>query len=74
MLTALFVPESRAAHPRRLDPVGQLLVIVVLATVTYAIIDAPSAGWGSAQTLGLFALSFVSLVALAPTSCAAPSR
>ncbi len=65
VLTALFVPESRAAHPRRLDPVGQLLVIVVLATVTYAIIDAPSAGWGSAQTLGLFTLSFVSLVTLA---------
>ncbi len=28
VLTALFVPESRAAHPRRIDPVGQVLVIV----------------------------------------------
>ena len=25
VLTALFVPESRAEHPRRLDPVGQVL-------------------------------------------------
>ena len=65
VLTALYVPESRAAHPRRLDPVGQLLVIVTLATVTYAIIDAPSAGWGSAQTLGLFAVAAVSLASLA---------
>ena len=28
VLTALFVPESRAARPRRVDPVGQVLVIV----------------------------------------------
>ena len=31
VLTAAFVPESRAEHPRRLDPVGQLLVIAALA-------------------------------------------
>src|SRR5262249_45379425 len=61
VLTALYVPESRAAHPRRLDPVGQVLVIVTLATVTYGIIDAPSAGWISAQTLGLFAVSATAL-------------
>ena len=41
VLTALFVPESRAPHPRRIDPVGQLLVIVALATLTYAIIEGP---------------------------------
>jgi EmrB/QacA subfamily drug resistance transporter len=66
VLTALFVPESRAARPRRLDPVGQVLVIVALATLTYAIIEAPSAGWLSSQTLALFAISltaFASLVA-----------
>ena len=64
VLTALYVPESRAARPRRLDPVGQLLVIVVLSTVTYGIIDAPDAGWLSAQTLGLFVVSAVSLGSL----------
>ena len=52
VLTALFVPESRAPHPRRFDPVGQVLVIVALATLTYAIIEGPSNGWLSAQTLG----------------------
>ena len=56
-LTMRFVPESRAPRPRRLDPVGQVLVIVMLASLTYAIIAAPKAGWTSAQTLGLFALS-----------------
>ena len=33
VLTAIFVPESRAPRARRFDPVGQLLVIVTLATL-----------------------------------------
>jgi EmrB/QacA subfamily drug resistance transporter len=61
VLTTLYVPRSRAAHPRRLDPVGQVLVIVGLASLTYAIIDAPRAGWTSPGTLGLFAFSLVCL-------------
>ncbi|MGW7001730.1 MFS transporter [Streptomyces sp. NPDC054933] len=43
-LTKLFVPESRAPKPRRVDPVGQLLMITLLAGVTYAIIEAPGKG------------------------------
>lgn len=38
-LTARYVPESRAAHGRRLDPIGQLLVIVMLAALVYGIIE-----------------------------------
>ncbi len=64
VLTTLYVPRSRAPRPRRLDPVGQGLVIFALASLTYAIIEAPSAGWTSAGTLGLFAFSLVSFVAL----------
>src|SRR5271155_2721468 len=47
VLTALFVPESKAPRPRRLDPFGQLLVIVLLASLTYAVIEGPAYGWGS---------------------------
>src|SRR5579875_1483129 len=54
-LTALFVPESRAPRARRIDPIGQILVIVTLASLTYAIIEGPQAGWGSAQSIGTFA-------------------
>jgi predicted MFS family arabinose efflux permease len=61
VLTALFVPESRAPRARRVDAVGQLLVIVALASLTYAIIEAPQAGWTAATTLGLFALSFLAV-------------
>jgi EmrB/QacA subfamily drug resistance transporter len=61
-LTMRFVPESRAPRPRRLDPIGQTLVIVLLGSLTYAIIEAPSAG--STQTVALFALAAAALVAL----------
>src|SRR5580704_1614049 len=66
VLTMRFVPESRAPHPRRLDPIGQGLVIVMLASLTYAIIEAPSAGWLSAQTVGLFVLAVAALAVLLP--------
>jgi len=64
VLTTLYVPRSRAARPRRLDPVGQVLVILALASLTYGIIDAPRAGWASASTLGLFGFSLICFVAL----------
>ena len=64
VLTILFVPESRAPRPRRVDPVGQVLVIVLLASLTYGIIEAPSAGWLSPQSVGMFALAAAALVGL----------
>jgi EmrB/QacA subfamily drug resistance transporter len=64
VLTIRFVPESRAPRPRRLDPVGEALVIVLLGSLTYAIIEAPSAGWLSGQSIALFALALAALLAL----------
>ncbi|GGW41365.1 MFS transporter [Streptomyces griseoloalbus] len=43
LLTWRFVPESRAPKARRPDPVGQLLVIALFGSLTYAIIEAPHA-------------------------------
>ena len=57
VLTALFVPESRAARHRRLDPVGQVLVIVLLASLTYAIIEGPGSGWASPKIVCFFGLA-----------------
>ncbi|SCK42666.1 MFS transporter [Streptomyces sp. WMMB 322] len=54
LLTALFVPESRAPHPRRLDPGGQLLVMAALGTLTFGIIEGRNAGWTSPLILGCF--------------------
>ncbi len=56
-LTARFVPESKADRPRRLDPIGQILVIVLLASLTYSIIEGPEKGWGSTTIVALFAAS-----------------
>jgi EmrB/QacA subfamily drug resistance transporter len=65
-LTRRFVPESRAEHPRRVDPIGQLLVFVGLAALTYAIIEGPGHGWGSAEILALFATAVAAFAALIP--------
>ncbi|WP_249027224.1 DHA2 family efflux MFS transporter permease subunit, partial [Amycolatopsis lexingtonensis] len=66
VLTALFVPESRSPHPRRLDPVGQVLVIVLLASLTYAIIEGRGAGWTSPEIIGCFAVAALALALLLP--------
>jgi EmrB/QacA subfamily drug resistance transporter len=60
-LTARFVPESRAPRARRPDPVGQGLIIVMLGSLTYAIIEGPTDGWHSAESLALFATAAVAL-------------
>ncbi len=63
-LTARFVPESKAAHARRVDPVGQALVIGMLTALTYAIIEGPDAGWSSPTILACVALAVVALAGL----------
>lgn len=65
-LTFRFVPESRAGKARRLDPAGQSLIIVLLAGVTYGIIEGPNRGWGSPTIIGCFLASAIALVALVP--------
>ncbi|HWC78347.1 MAG TPA: MFS transporter [Pseudonocardiaceae bacterium] len=64
ILTAVFVPESRAPRARRIDPVGQLLVIITLAALSYGIIEGPGHGWVSKQIIGCFVLAALALVAL----------
>jgi EmrB/QacA subfamily drug resistance transporter len=64
LLTSRFIPESRAPKARRVDGVGQLLVILLLSSLTYGIIEAPNRGWGSPLILAAFTLTAASLVAL----------
>jgi len=63
VLAAIFVPDSKAERARRMDPVGQILVIVVLLSLTYAIIEAPGAG-DSPEIWALALLCLAALVAL----------
>jgi EmrB/QacA subfamily drug resistance transporter len=63
-LALRFIPESRAPRPRRFDPVGQALVIVLLATLTFGIIEGPSRGWSSPLILASLTLSGAALLGL----------
>src|SRR6202167_2002855 len=63
-LTALFVPDSKAPKSRRADPVGQILLIVMLGSLVYASIEGPARGWYSPEIFGFFALSVAALAVL----------
>lgn len=57
-LTPRLIPESRAeGQERNFDLAGAVTVTAGLTVLVYALVDATEAGWGSAQTLGLIALS-----------------
>jgi EmrB/QacA subfamily drug resistance transporter len=60
-LTMRFVPESRAEHARRFDPVGQAAVLVMLAGLTFGIIEAPHHGWDSPLVVGSLAAAVSAL-------------
>jgi EmrB/QacA subfamily drug resistance transporter len=62
--TALFVPESRAARGRRFDPVGQSLVILVLGSVVYPIIESGRLGWTSPVILGPLAVAVLGVLGI----------
>ena len=59
----LFVPTSRDPEAPRLDVPGSLLSIAGLGALVWTLIEAPSAGWLSNQTLlgGLIAISLLAV-------------
>jgi EmrB/QacA subfamily drug resistance transporter len=64
LLAPRIVPESRLAGVRRrFDPLGAVTVTGALLLLVYAISNAPQAGWGSARTVALLAVSAALLVA-----------
>ena len=64
VLALRYIPESKAPHRRRADPVGQVLVMAVLACLTYGIIEGPGRGWGSSPILAVFAVAVAALIGL----------
>jgi EmrB/QacA subfamily drug resistance transporter len=56
-LAAWRVVPAAARVDRRLDVAGALIATASLVALIYGLVDADSAGWGSIQTLGLFALA-----------------
>jgi EmrB/QacA subfamily drug resistance transporter len=64
VLAAVYVPESRTATARRPDPVGQALVVTILGSFVYAIIEGSHHGYGSTLIISLFVLGAVAAAAL----------
>jgi EmrB/QacA subfamily drug resistance transporter len=63
LLTLRYTPESKAPVPRKVDVRGQLLVIMLLGSLTYGIIEAPARGWASSLIVGALTVAAVSLAA-----------
>jgi EmrB/QacA subfamily drug resistance transporter len=59
--TLRVVPESADPDAPRLDIAGALIAVVGLGSLVYAIIEAPTEGWGSTRTLVLLAVGIVVL-------------
>jgi len=57
------VPDSKDPSAPRLDPIGALLSIVALASLLWAVIEAPIAGWGSVSTVAGLVLGAAFMVA-----------
>jgi EmrB/QacA subfamily drug resistance transporter len=57
LLTARFVPESRAERPRRVDPIGQVLIVAALGSLTSGVIDGRRIGWTSPFILVAFGVA-----------------
>ncbi|GIF10747.1 MFS transporter [Actinoplanes teichomyceticus] len=55
-LTARYVPESRSPRPRRLDPPGQVLLIVLVGAVIAVLIEGPRLGWWSGPMITAYAV------------------
>jgi EmrB/QacA subfamily drug resistance transporter len=72
LLAPRLIPESRLAGARRrFDPLGALTVTGALLLLVYTISNAPQAGWGSARTVALLAVSAALLAAFGVTEARA---
>jgi EmrB/QacA subfamily drug resistance transporter len=66
VLSPLLLDESRGAvGARRFDVAGAVTITAALVALVYAVVEAPQAGWGDGQTLGLLALAAVLTLAFA---------
>jgi MFS family permease len=72
--SALFARNSSSPAGRSLDWGGQVTVAVALFALMFAVIQGPTAGWGSAEVVGGFivAMVFLALFVLAERRAAAP--
>jgi EmrB/QacA subfamily drug resistance transporter len=61
----VLLPKSKDPSAPKLDPIGAVLSIVGLSSLVYALIEAPSEGWGDTKILLGFLVAAVVLAAFA---------
>ena len=73
-LAPRLILESRSeGSSRTFDIPGAVTVTAGLALLVYALVEAPDAGWGSAETLGMIAGALVLLAAFVAVELRSPS-
>ena len=63
MLTAIFVPESKSATMRNIDPIGQGLAVLFLFGLVFTLIEGPGMGWSNPRTIAVAVIAAVAFVA-----------
>ncbi|MBN3455259.1 MFS transporter [Mycobacterium sp. DSM 3803] len=63
LLTAIFVPESKSATMRDVDPIGQALGVAFLFGVVFVLIEGPGMGWTDPVILTIGAVAAVAFAA-----------
>jgi len=63
VLTAIFVPETRSATMRNIDPVGQVLAVAFLFGTVFALIEGPALGWGQPRVIVAAVVAALALAA-----------
>ena len=53
ILTAIFVPESKSATMRNIDPIGQGLAVLFLFGLVFTLIEGPGMGWSNPRTIAV---------------------
>lgn len=53
LLTLIFVPQSKSATMRDVDPIGQALGMAFLFGLVFVLIEGPGLGWGDVRTVAV---------------------
>ena len=63
VLTAIFVPESKSATMRDVDPIGQALGMAFLFGVVFVLIEGPGMGWTNTRIVTVAVIAVLAFVA-----------
>ena len=63
LLTAIFVPESKSATMRDVDPIGQGLGMAFLFGIVFVLIEGPGMGWADWRVIAVAVIAALAFVA-----------